>query len=54
MARLSFIAGLCVVGGFFAPFVVPASGPVAGIWFSVVVEWTWVALVSAHLRSSTG
>lgn len=52
IARLSFIAGLAVVGGFFAPFLVPASGPVAGIWFSVVVGWTWLALVSAHLQRS--
>lgn len=49
MARLSFLCGLGVVAGFFAPALLPASGPVAGIWFSVVVGWTWLALVSVHL-----
>lgn len=49
MARLSMLCGLSVVAGFFAPAVLPASGPVAGIWFSVVVGWTWLALTSAHL-----
>lgn len=49
MARLSLLSGVCVVGGFFAPFLIPASGPVAGIWFSVVVGWTWLALVSGRL-----
>lgn len=49
MAGLSFLSGFAVVGGFFAPAILPASGPVAGIWFSVVVGWTWLALVSVRL-----
>ncbi len=49
MACLSFFSGASVLGGFFAPAMIPASGPVAGIWFSVLVGWTWLALTSAHL-----
>jgi len=49
MAGLSFFSGVSVVAGFAMPAVLPASGPVAGIWFSVVVGWTWLALTSVHL-----
>jgi len=49
MACLSFLSGVSVVAGFFAPALLPASGPVAGIWFSVVVGWTWLTLTSVHL-----
>jgi hypothetical protein len=52
MAGLSFLSGISVVAGFFAPALLPASGPVAGIWFSVVVGWTWLALTSVHLFRS--
>lgn len=50
MARLSFVAGLAVILGFFSPMILPgiAVGTV-GIWFAVVVGWAWLALVSAHL-----
>lgn len=54
MARLSLLAGLAVVAGFMAPALLPASGPVAGIWFSVVVGWTWLAVVSARLHGGVG
>jgi hypothetical protein len=49
MARLSFFSGLAIVLGFFGPAVLPASAGIAGIWFSVVVGWTWLALTSWHL-----
>jgi len=49
MAALSFVAGLSVLGGFAMPAVLPATGPVAGIWFSVVVGWIWLGVTSAHL-----
>lgn len=49
MAGLSFISGVSVLAGFAMPALLPASGPVAGIWFSVVVGWTWLALTSLHL-----
>jgi hypothetical protein len=49
MARLSFLSGLAVILGFFSPAVLPTSMGIAGIWFSVVVGWTWLALTSAHL-----
>jgi hypothetical protein len=52
MAGLSFLSGVSVVAGFAAPALLPASGPVAGIWFSVVVGWTWLALTSVHLYRS--
>lgn len=46
MARLSLFAGVSVVAGFMAPLLVPAAGPVAGIWFAVVVGWAWLAVTS--------
>jgi uncharacterized membrane protein YgdD (TMEM256/DUF423 family) len=49
MAGLSFISGVFIVAGFAAPALLPASGPVAGIWFSVVVGWTWLALTCLFL-----
>lgn len=49
MAALSFLSGVSILAGFAMPALVPASGPVAGIWFSVVVGWTWLALTSLHL-----
>ena len=52
-AGLSFVSGVCVIAGFFTPALVPAAGPVAGIWFSVVVGWTWLSLTSAHLARAT-
>ncbi|MEX2499105.1 MAG: DUF998 domain-containing protein [Wenzhouxiangellaceae bacterium] len=49
VAGWSAFSGLAVIGGFFAPFLLPAAGPVAGIWFSVVIGWTWLALLSLYL-----
>ena len=48
LARLSFASGLAVLLGFFGG---PAlsSSPVLGIWFSVVVGWTWLTILSLHL-----
>lgn len=53
IAILSFVAGVSIVVGFMAPALFPAAGPVAGIWFSVVVGWAWLAVVSAHLYHSS-
>jgi hypothetical protein len=53
MACLSFLSGVAVFGGFFAPALLPATGPVAGIWFSVVIGWAWLTLTSLHLLRST-
>jgi hypothetical protein len=51
MARLSFLSGLAVVGGFFGPMVIPGfTAGIAGIWFAVVVGFAWLALTSLHLR----
>jgi hypothetical protein len=51
MARLSFISGLAVLLGFFAPVTIPDAGSmgIAGIWFAVVVGWVWLAVVSTRL-----
>ena len=50
MARLSFISGLAVLVGFFAPVAIPVVwAGIAGIWFAVVVGWAWLALTSTHL-----
>ena len=49
MAALSACCGIAVLVGFMAPAIVPATGPVAGIWFSVVVGWAWLAVTSWRL-----
>lgn len=51
MALLSAFSGIAVILGFMAPAIVPATGPVAGIWFSVVVGWAWLAITSGRLRA---
>ena len=50
LARVSFLSGLAVILGFFggAAFSSSSAG-LLGIWFSVVVGWTWLAIVSLHL-----
>jgi Protein of unknown function (DUF998) len=50
LARLSFLCGLAVVLGFFggAAFSSGSAG-ILGIWFSVVVGWAWLAVMSLHL-----
>ena len=50
MARLSFVCGLAVLIGFFAPVAIPSGpGGIAGIWFAVVVGWAWLAVTSTRL-----
>lgn len=49
LAWPSIIAGALVIAGFMAPAFLPAAGPVAGIWFSVVVGWAWLAGVTWRL-----
>ena len=49
-ARLSFVTGLGVLLGFFGGFFIPGmSSPTLGIWFAVVIGWTWLAIMSRHL-----
>lgn len=50
LSRLSLFSGLAVLLGFFggAAFATTSAG-VLGIWFSVVVGWAWLAIVSVHL-----
>lgn len=50
LARLSFLSGLAIVLGFFGGPALPSmSAVVLGIWFSVLVGWTWLAVMSRHL-----
>jgi hypothetical membrane protein len=50
MMWLSLLSGIAVIVGFFSPMFLPiASAAVAGIWFSVVVGWAWLAITSVHL-----
>lgn len=50
LARLSLLSGLAVILGFFggAAFSSSSAG-ILGIWFSVVIGWAWLAIVSLHL-----
>lgn len=49
LARLSLASGVAIVLGFFAPMVSSLPVGILGIWFSVVVGWTWLAVLSLHL-----
>jgi hypothetical protein len=49
LALISLSSGLAVVLGFFGGFLLSGLGTL-GIWFAVVVGWTWLALISLHLR----
>jgi hypothetical protein len=48
LALLSFLCGLAVVVGFFGGMAFSRAG-ILGIWFSVLVGWTWLAVMSLHL-----
>jgi hypothetical protein len=52
LARLSYAAGVVVIGGFLTPAVLPSSAGTAGIWLSVVAGFAWLAIVAAHLRTA--
>ncbi len=47
LARLSLACGIAVLLGFFVGPVLPVG--TAGIWFSVIVGWGWLAALSLHL-----
>ena len=51
-ARISFFSGIAILAGFFSPFFL--GGGTAGIWFSVVVGWTWLALLVRNLDRGLG
>lgn len=52
LARLSLLCGLAIVLGFFGGVALGGgSVGILGIWFSVVVGWTWLAIMSFHLSS---
>jgi hypothetical protein len=48
LAWLSFLSGLAVLMGFVGGIFVPMG--TFGIWFAVVVGWTWIALMSLHFH----
>lgn len=49
LAIFSFLSGLAVLLGFFGGAVFSSnSAGIAGIWFSVLVGWAWLAVVSLH------
>lgn len=50
LSRVSLVCGIAVVAGFFggAAFSSSSAG-IAGIWFSVIVGWAWLVLMSLHL-----
>ena len=52
MARLSVLAGLAIILGFFGGFLIPGVGTL-GIWFAVLVGWAWLAVLSLHLYRAT-
>lgn len=53
LARLSLLSGIAIIAGFASPaFLGGSASPTAGIWFSVVVGWAWLALVSLRLPGS--
>ncbi len=50
LARISFGAGSAVLLGFFGgAALATGSLGILGIWFSVVVGWAWLAVMSLHL-----
>lgn len=50
LSRLSLFSGLAVVLGFFGGAALSSSpAGVLGIWFSVIVGWVWLAVLSLHL-----
>lgn len=48
LALLSLCTGLSVLLGFFGGMVLPVG--ILGIWFAVVVGWTWLAVLSLRLK----
>jgi len=49
LARLSLLAGIIILLGFFGGMAVPHSSPVLGIWIAVIVGWAWLAVMSRYL-----
>ena len=49
LARLSLFAGLAVVVAFFGPMFASILPGTLGIWFGVVMGWTWLTVLSLHL-----
>jgi hypothetical protein len=54
LSRFSFFAGFAVMVGFFAGPVLPRSLLIPGIWFAVVVGWTWLSTLSHIFMRDTG
>jgi hypothetical protein len=54
LMRLSLLSGLAVLLGFFGGIFSGVAAGVLGIWFSVVVGWAWLSIVSLHLYRQVG
>jgi hypothetical protein len=55
VSLLSLFAGLAILLGFYGGMALSIGGGVGGIWFSVVVGWAWLVVMSLHLyRVSPG
>ena len=49
LARFSVFSGLAVLLGFFGGIFSGVAAGVLGIWFSVIVGWAWLSILSLHL-----
>ena len=49
LSLLSLFAGLAILFGFYGGMVLSSGGGIGGIWFSVVVGWAWLLVMSLHL-----
>jgi hypothetical protein len=50
LSRFSVFSGGAVLVGFFGGFFIPGlAGGTVGIWFAVVIGWTWLVLMSRRL-----
>jgi hypothetical protein len=55
LARFSLTSGIGVLLGFFGGMALASAvSPVAGIWFSVVLGWAWLAVLSIRLSRMAG
>jgi hypothetical protein len=54
LMRFSLFSGLAVLLGFFGGIFSGVAAGVLGIWFSVVVGWAWLSVLSLHLYRQVG
>jgi hypothetical protein len=54
LTRFSLFSGLAVLVGFFGGIFSGVAAGVLGIWFSVIVGWAWLSILSLHLYRRSG